>query len=84
MGEAFLDLSQGPFRTRIFRQELNLPFLNGFDTRMAPKTFESIYSEIEFSPLSRLTLAQTFQMKDRDEVSFRSIAEQVGAAERQH
>ncbi len=84
MGEAFLDLSQGPFRTRIFRQELNLPFLNGFDTRMAPKTFESIYSEIEFSPLARLTLAQTFQMKDRDEVSFRSIAEQAGAAERQH
>ena len=63
------------------RTELNLPYINGKDSRMTPNTFEGLgfhYGEKGKDPL-RFGLAHLTQIKFRTSSDFVSFSEQAGA-----
>ncbi|MGI9341622.1 MAG: OprD family outer membrane porin [Gammaproteobacteria bacterium] len=41
IGQAFVELTKDGWLARFFRQELDLPYINRFDIRMVPNTFEA-------------------------------------------
>mgnify|MGYP001194131204 CR=1 FL=1 len=78
-GEAYVEAKLGDaFATRLFRQEMDLPYLNRNDSRMTPKSFESYV--FWWKPEESLTLAagHVAKMRDRTESTFISMAEAAG------
>ena len=49
----------------LFRQAIQLPFINGNDSRMIPNTFEAYQIEAEPSNIFRLNLGYVAGMKAR-------------------
>ncbi len=63
---------------KAYRQRLELPYLNGNDSRMIPNTFEHI-SLFDFSGKRFVYgLGQTWRMKKRDATNFISMTEAAG------
>jgi len=79
LGQAYLEAQlYKHLSLKAYRQEFNLPYLNGLDTRMLPNTFESI-SLFDFSGKQFVyKLAQTWGMKQRDADKFISMTEAAG------
>jgi hypothetical protein len=81
LGEAYLDIKL-PYQMdmRLFRQTLNLPYLNKNDTRMAPNTFEA-YALSRSEPELRLNygIGYVTRMKLRNKSSFKYMSEIAGA-----
>jgi hypothetical protein len=81
LGEAYLDIKL-PYQldTRLFRQKLNLPYLNKNDSRMAPNTFEA-YTLFRREPGVRLNygIGYVTRMKLRNKSSFKYMSEIAGA-----
>ena len=47
LGQAWAKVRAGPATATLFRQALQLPFINGNDSRMIPNTFEAYQLEVE-------------------------------------
>lgn len=79
LGQAYLEARlYKNLSLKAYRQEINLPYLNGLDTRMVPNTFESV-SLFDYSGKRFVYgLAQTWGMKERDADKFVSMTRAAG------
>ena len=65
LGQAWARGRAGPATATLFRQALQLPFINGNDSRMIPNTFETYQIEVEPWPVFRLNCGYVAGMKAR-------------------
>lgn len=65
LGQAWAKVKAGPATATLFRQALQLPFLNGNDSRMIPNTFEAYQLEVEPWNIFRLNFGYVAGMKAR-------------------
>ncbi len=79
LGQAYLEARLYKNLTlKAYRQEHNLPYLNGLDTRMLPNTFESVSLMDSSGKQFVYKLVQTWGMKERDADKFVSMTEVAG------
>jgi len=78
LGEAYLlgRISEG-LELKLFRQTLNLPYLNKHDTRMVPNTFEAYILTHPNSSL-KWVMGYVRKMKKKDSDQFEYISETAG------
>ncbi|NIP93385.1 MAG: OprD family porin, partial [Akkermansiaceae bacterium] len=78
LGQLYLLGTWDRFSARVYRQDLDLPYVNRHDSRMIPKTFEAYV--VKGKPIEGLTVgaAHISQIKDWDESGFTSMAEHAG------
>jgi hypothetical protein len=79
LGQAWAKLKAGPATATLFRQALQLPFINGNDSRMVPNTFEAYQLEVEPSKSFRLNFGYVAGMKARTSTIFEPMSEIAGA-----
>jgi hypothetical protein len=77
LGEAFVQLREWEHELTGYRQRLNLPYLNGNDSRMTPNTFEGV-SLFHRGERIAYTGGHMLRMKRRNEERFRSFSEVAG------
>jgi hypothetical protein len=78
LGQLWGKLRAGPATATLFRQEMELPFINGDDTRMIPNTFEAYRVDIKPSDLFRFGFAYVTREKSKTSAEFRPISEVAG------
>jgi hypothetical protein len=78
LGQAWVKLRLEPVTATLFRQEMELPFINGDDTRMIPNTFEAYRVDIKPSDVFRFGLAYVRSEKSKASAEFRSMSEVAG------
>lgn len=78
LGKAFVRYSNEGWQLDLFRQEIDLPYINKFDSRMVPNTFEA-YSVARDGGKLDLFASHITDMKTRTDEEFRSMAEVAGA-----
>ncbi len=81
LGEAWVKLKTGPATTTVFRQRLNLPFINMNDSRMIPNTFEAYQVDAKLWKIVRVNAGHITQMKARNTAEFVPMSEAAGAPE---
>lgn len=64
---------------RLYRQDINLPYVNRQDNRMVPNTFEAYLLFNKESPRFNYVGGHLRQMKRRNETAFISMSEAAGA-----
>lgn len=69
IAQAFVELSRDGWIARFFRQELDLPYINRFDVRMLPNTFEAYGIGRETSNF-RFLIGQVEKIKRRNDDEF--------------
>ena len=79
LGQAWAKLRAGPATATLFRQELELPFINADDSRMIPNTFEAYRFDVKPSEVFRFGFAYVARMKDRTSADFHPMSEIAGA-----
>jgi len=79
LGQAWARVRAGPATATFFRQALQLPFINGNDSRMIPNTFEAYQLELEPWKSLRLNVGYVAAMKPRTSDNFESMSEIAGA-----
>lgn len=79
LGEAWLRLRGGPATATLYRQTLNLPFINMNDARIIPNTFEAYQVEVRAGERLRFQTGYITQMKPRDSPDFKPMSEIAGA-----
>lgn len=79
LGQAWAKVKAGPATATLFRQAIQLPFINGNDSRMIPNTFEAYQIEAEPSNIFRLNLGYVAGMKARTSTDFEPMSEIAGA-----
>jgi outer membrane porin, OprD family len=79
LGQAWAKLKIGPGVATLFRQALQLPFINGNDSRMIPNTFEAYQFEAVASEDFRLNFGYVTHMKSRTSASFEPMSNVAGA-----
>jgi hypothetical protein len=67
-----------PATVTLFRQEMELPFINGDDTRMIPNTFEAYRLDIKPSDIFRFGFAYVAREKSKTSAEFRPMSEVAG------
>ena len=72
-------MKAGPATATLFRQALQLPFINGNDSRMIPNTFEVYQLEVEPWTALRLNFGYVAGMKARTSADFQPMSEIAGA-----
>jgi len=77
LGVANLKLRTGPWTLVAYRQELDLPYVNGNDSRMVPNTFEAVTLRREGDDADWIA-SQIWRIKPRDEDEFVSIPALAG------
>lgn len=79
LGQAYLETRlYKDLSLKVYRQRIELPYLNGNDTRMVPNTFETV-SLFDFSGKRFVYgLGHTWRMKKRDATDFISMTEAAG------
>lgn len=79
LGELYLKakLVEGT-EIRLFRQSLNLPYINKNDSRMIPNTFEAYGLFSQTNPYLHFAAAHVPRMKTRNSDSFVSMSEAAG------
>ena len=65
---------------RLYRQDINLPYLNRQDNRMVPNTFEAYLLFDDADPEFNYVGGHVRQMKRRNETDFISMSEAAGAS----
>ncbi len=78
LGQAWLKLRLETVTATLFRQQMELPFINGDDTRMIPNTFEAYRIDIQTSDIFRLGFAYVAREKSKASAEFRPMAEVAG------
>jgi hypothetical protein len=83
LGQSYARLRYRDHRLTLYRQELNLPYVNRQDSRMAPNTFEGYTLMGSFSELPRIAKLEygagyLTRMKQRDDDDFISMSEAAG------
>ncbi len=79
LGEAWMKLRAGPATATLFRQRLNLPFINMNDSRMIPNTFEAYRVDAKLWKILRVDIGYVAQMKGRNTPDFVPMSEAAGA-----
>jgi outer membrane porin, OprD family len=79
LGQAWARLKAGPATATLFRQALQLPFINGNDSRMIPNTFEAYQLEVDPWKSLRLNFGYVAAMKPRTSANFEPMSEIAGA-----
>lgn len=79
LGQAWVKLKGGPATATLYRQTLNLPFINMNDARMIPNTFEAYQADAMLWDLVRLNAGYITRMKRRDTAEFVPMSEAAGA-----
>lgn len=82
LGQAYLEIDFAPLAMlRLHRQEMNLPYLNGDDTRMVPLTQEAyLIGRPQPGPLQWVA-GHVTRMKPKDSESFMPLSEAAGFAD---
>jgi hypothetical protein len=80
LGQAWAKLRTGPATVTLFRQDIELPFINGDDSRMIPNIFEAYRLEVKPSDVFRFGFAYVTDMKDRTSEEFRPMSEVAGVS----
>jgi outer membrane porin, OprD family len=78
LGQAWVKLRLEAATATLFRQEIELPFINGDDTRMIPNTFEAYRVDIKTSDLFRFGFAYVTREKSKASEEFRPMSEVAG------
>jgi hypothetical protein len=78
LGQAWAKVRAGPATATLFRQALQLPFINGNDSRMIPNTFEAYQLEVEPWPVLRLNFGYVAGMKARTSATFEPMSAIAG------
>jgi hypothetical protein len=78
LGQAWAKLKIGPGVATLFRQALQLPFINGNDSRMIPNTFEAYQFDTRPSKDFRLNFGYVADMKSRTSASFEPMSYLAG------
>jgi outer membrane porin, OprD family len=78
LGQLWGKLHAGPATATLFRQEMELPFINGDDTRMIPNTFEAYRLDIKPSDVFRFGCAYVTREKSKTSAEFRPMSEVAG------
>jgi hypothetical protein len=78
LGQVWGKLHVGVATTTVFRQEMELPFINGDDTRMIPNMFEAYRLDIKPSDIFRFGLAYVTREKAKTSGEFRPMSEVAG------
>jgi hypothetical protein len=78
LGQVWGKLRAGPATATLFRQEMELPFINGDDSRMIPNTFEAYRLDIKQSDIFRFGVAYVTREKSRTSAEFRPMSEVAG------
>jgi hypothetical protein len=78
LGQLWGKLRVGVATATLFRQEIELPFINGDDTRMIPNMFEAYRLDIKPSDVFRLGFAYVTREKTKTSAEFRPMSEVAG------
>jgi len=78
LGQAWAKVRLEPATATLFRQEIELPFINGDDTRMIPNTFEAYRVDIKPSDVFRFGVAYVTREKSKASEEFRPMSEVAG------
>ncbi len=78
LGQAFLQQQAGTTMFRIYRQELNTPFINPHDVRLIPKTMEACTWEGTVSKKLSFITSHVTAMKGWNAREFRSMSVYAG------
>jgi hypothetical protein len=78
LGQAWAKLRIELVTATLFRQEMELPFINGDDTRMIPNTFEAYRLDVNPSDSFRFGFAYVTREKSKASAEFRPISEVAG------
>ena len=79
LGEAYIEARLfGDLTVKAYRQRFNLPYLNGFDTRMTPNTFEAVTLGDSGGKRFVYVLSQTWGIKKQNATNFVSMTEAAG------
>jgi hypothetical protein len=80
LGESHITARLGEqVMSRLYRQDINLPYLNRQDNRMVPNTFEAYLLFDDADPAFNYAGGHVRQMKRRNETDFISMSEAAGA-----
>jgi hypothetical protein len=78
LGQVWGKLRVGAATATLFRQEIELPFINSDDTRMIPNMFEAYRLDIKPSDVFRLGFAYVTREKTKTSAEFRPMSEVAG------
>ena len=78
LGQLWGKVHVGVATTTLFRQEMELPFINGDDTRMIPNTFEAYRLDVKPSDVFRFGFAYVTREKSKTSAEFRPMSEVAG------
>jgi hypothetical protein len=78
LGQAWAKVKAGPATATLFRQALQLPFINGNESRMIPNTFEAYQLEVEPWTIFRINFGYVAGMKARTSPDFAPMSEIAG------
>ena len=79
LGQAYLELHWKGLQGRFYRQELNLPYINRFDSRQIPNTFEAYGIGRKGSQLN-FAIGYVDKIKRRDDDGFVSMGQAAGVS----
>jgi hypothetical protein len=80
LGQSWAKLKFDPVTVTLFRQEMDLPFINGDDTFMIPNTFEAYRLDVIPSDIARFGIAYVNQEKTRNSAEFRPMSQVAGVS----
>ena len=78
LGQVWGKLRVEPVTATLFRQEMELPFINGDDTRMIPNLFEAYRFDVNPSDAFRIGVAYVTREKSKTSAEFRPMSEVAG------
>jgi len=76
LGEAYFDVKLGPTLLRAGRSRVDLPFINAFDFRMTPNTFEGVGLRIRENEKLKLGIAHIFRIKKNTSTDFEEMSDE--------
>jgi outer membrane porin, OprD family len=79
-GQAWAKLKMGPATATLFRQEIDIPFINGDDARMIPNMFEAYRLDIKPSDIFRFGVAYVSGEKTKTSAEFRPMSQVAGVS----
>jgi hypothetical protein len=79
LGQAWAKLRFGPVTGKFYRQELELPFIHGDDSRIIPNLFEAYQIDIRPSDSFHLNFGYVARVKLRNSEEFVPMSEAAGA-----
>ena len=78
LGEAYVDLKHGETMLRAGRSRVNLPFINAWDFRMTPYTFELVGVRSQEIENLRIGAGHFFNIKTTTSTDFESMSQVAG------